>query len=198
MMWRSAGPASTGKRPLGRVDAASASASLTPREKTPCRHAARSCDGLRPRRRRDPSRPRPAAPGDADPLRPRQWRPCRPLDDDALALRGQWLAGRSPARAQFHRSAVAQRRCGGPGRPLRHGRPAARAHREVDALLARTGASRLALVASSRGGNAVRNFVVEAGGAPKVSHAVLCGTPNRGVFAWDANPGSEFNGRGPS
>lgn len=68
---------------------------------------------------------------------------------------------------------------------------------EVDALLARTGASRLALVASSRGGNAVRNFVVEAGGAPKVSHAVLCGTPNRGVFAWDANPGSEFNGRGP-
>jgi pimeloyl-ACP methyl ester carboxylesterase len=68
---------------------------------------------------------------------------------------------------------------------------------EVDALLARTGATRVALVASSRGGNAVRNFVVEAGGAAKVSHAVLCGTPNRGVFNWEASPGSEFNGRGP-
>ncbi len=68
---------------------------------------------------------------------------------------------------------------------------------EVEALIARTGAARVALVASSRGGNAVRNYVVEAGGGPKVSHAVLCGTPNRGVFAWEASPGSEFNGRGP-
>lgn len=67
----------------------------------------------------------------------------------------------------------------------------------VDATLARTGASRVALVASSRGGNAVRNFVVENGGSAKVSHAILCGTPNRGVFALDANRGSEFNGRGP-
>jgi pimeloyl-ACP methyl ester carboxylesterase len=68
---------------------------------------------------------------------------------------------------------------------------------EVEALIARTGAPRVALVASSRGGNAVRNYVVEAGAAAKVSHAVLCGTPNRGVFNWEANPGSEFNGRGP-
>jgi len=68
---------------------------------------------------------------------------------------------------------------------------------EVEALCTRTGASRVALVASSRGGNAVRNYVVEAGGAARVSHAVLCGTPNRGVFNWEASPGSEFNGRGP-
>jgi hypothetical protein len=26
---------------------------------------------------------------------------------------------------------------------------------------------------------------------------VLCGVPNHGVFDWDDNPGSEFNGRGP-
>lgn len=68
---------------------------------------------------------------------------------------------------------------------------------EVEALCARTGAARIAIVASSRGGNAVRNYVVEAGGAARVSHAVLCGTPNRGVFNWEASPGSEFNGRGP-
>lgn len=67
----------------------------------------------------------------------------------------------------------------------------------VEALCARTGTARIALVASSRGGNAVRNYVVESGGAARVSHAVLCGTPNRGVFNWEASPGSEFNGRGP-
>ena len=30
-----------------------------------------------------------------------------------------------------------------------------------------------------------------------LSAAVLCGVPNHGVFDWDDNPGSEFNGRGP-
>jgi pimeloyl-ACP methyl ester carboxylesterase len=62
---------------------------------------------------------------------------------------------------------------------------------------ARTGAARVALVGSSRGGNAIRNLVVEAGRGTEISHAVLCGTPNRGVFDWEASPGSEFNGRGP-
>src|SRR5205085_2446680 len=60
----------------------------------------------------------------------------------------------------------------------------------------RTGAARVALVASSRGGYAVRNFI-QNGGASEVSHAVLCGVPNKGVFDWEANPGSEFNGRAP-
>nr|WP_246088836.1 hydrolase [Phreatobacter stygius] len=73
--------------------------------------------------------------------------------------------------------------------------------RELTAVIAevraRTGAARVALVGSSRGGYAIRNVVVEAGGGAQVSHAVLCGTPNRGVFDWDANPGSEYNGRGP-
>jgi pimeloyl-ACP methyl ester carboxylesterase len=66
----------------------------------------------------------------------------------------------------------------------------------ITALRERTGASRVALVANSRGGYAVRNFV-QNGGASQVSHAMLCGVPNRGVFNWEANPGSEFNGRAP-
>ena len=35
------------------------------------------------------------------------------------------------------------------------------------------------------------------GGGRDVSHAVLCGVPNHGLFAWDENPGNECNGRGP-
>jgi pimeloyl-ACP methyl ester carboxylesterase len=66
----------------------------------------------------------------------------------------------------------------------------------VALLKQRTGASRVALVANSRGGYAVRNLIKNGGGAD-VSHAVLCGVPNHGVFDWEDSPGSEFNGRGP-
>jgi hypothetical protein len=66
----------------------------------------------------------------------------------------------------------------------------------IKALKQRTGASRVALVGNSRGGNAIRN-VVKNGASADVSHAVLCGTPNHGVYAWDENLGNEFNGRGP-
>jgi pimeloyl-ACP methyl ester carboxylesterase len=66
----------------------------------------------------------------------------------------------------------------------------------IKALKERTGASRVALVGNSRGGNAIRNYVKN-GGSADVSHAVLCGTPNHGVYAWDENLGNEFNGRGP-
>jgi hypothetical protein len=38
--------------------------------------------------------------------------------------------------------------------------------------------------------------VIKNGGAGDVSHAVLCGTPNHGVFATDDQLNSEFNGRG--
>lgn len=65
----------------------------------------------------------------------------------------------------------------------------------VAELKRRTGASRVALVGSSRGGYAIRN-VIKNGGAGDVSHAVLCGTPNHGVFATADTPNSEFNGRG--
>lgn len=73
---------------------------------------------------------------------------------------------------------------------------------EVDRLLLATGASQVVLVGNSRGGNAIRDYIANwkenGGGAAKVSHAVLGGTPNHGVWA-DPNvrPGSEFNGAGP-
>lgn len=59
-----------------------------------------------------------------------------------------------------------------------------------------TGAARVALVGNSRGGNPIRN-VVKNGGGGDVSHAVLCGTPNHGVYQWDEGLGGEFNGKGP-
>lgn len=65
----------------------------------------------------------------------------------------------------------------------------------IKALKEKTGASRVALVGNSRGGNAIRNYVKN-GGAADVSHAVLCGAVNHGAFAWDENLGNEFNGRG--
>jgi pimeloyl-ACP methyl ester carboxylesterase len=65
----------------------------------------------------------------------------------------------------------------------------------IKELKRRTAASRVALVGNSRGGNSIRSYL-KSGGAD-VSHAVLCGVPNHGVFDWDDNLGSEFNGRGP-
>ena len=68
---------------------------------------------------------------------------------------------------------------------------------EVDKVLAATGAQQVVLLANSRGGNAVRSYAMQ-GGAAKVSHAILGGTPNHGVrFDAASNPGNEFNGAGP-
>src|SRR5690349_20114019 len=66
----------------------------------------------------------------------------------------------------------------------------------IAALKQRTGASRVALVGNSRGGNPIRSYIKNGGGGD-VSYAVLCGVPNHGVYAWDENPGNEFNGSGP-
>src|SRR3981081_4464423 len=66
----------------------------------------------------------------------------------------------------------------------------------IKELRRRTGASRVALVGNSRGGSPIRSHIKSGGGAD-VSHAVLCGVPNHGVYAWDDNLGSEYNGRGP-
>lgn len=66
----------------------------------------------------------------------------------------------------------------------------------VKELQRRTGAQRIALVGSSRGGYSIRNYIKNGGGAD-ISHAVLCGVPNHGVYDWDDGPGGEFNGRGP-
>jgi pimeloyl-ACP methyl ester carboxylesterase len=65
----------------------------------------------------------------------------------------------------------------------------------IDSVKAKTGASKVAIVASSRGGYATREFVAANPGS--VEKAVLGGTPNHGVWATDFSPGSEFNGRGP-
>ncbi len=66
----------------------------------------------------------------------------------------------------------------------------------IQELKRRTGAPRVALVGNSRGGNSIRGFIKN-GGSADVSHAVLCGVPNHGVYAWDVNLNNEFNGRGP-
>lgn len=66
----------------------------------------------------------------------------------------------------------------------------------IKELKRRTGAPRVALVGNSRGGNSIRSIIKNGGGAD-VSHAVLCGVPNHGVYDWDEGLGNEFNGRGP-
>jgi pimeloyl-ACP methyl ester carboxylesterase len=66
----------------------------------------------------------------------------------------------------------------------------------VKELQRRTGAARIALVGNSRGGYSIRNYIKNGGGAD-VSHAVLCGVPNHGIYEWDEGLGGEFNGRGP-
>lgn len=66
----------------------------------------------------------------------------------------------------------------------------------IQELKRRTGASRVALVGNSRGGYSIRGFIKN-GGSADVSHAVLCGVPNHGVYDWDGGLNNEFNGRGP-
>jgi pimeloyl-ACP methyl ester carboxylesterase len=66
----------------------------------------------------------------------------------------------------------------------------------VKELQRRTGAARIALVGNSRGGYSIRNYIKNGGGAD-ISHAVLCGVPNHGIYDWDEGLGGEFNGRGP-
>jgi pimeloyl-ACP methyl ester carboxylesterase len=69
---------------------------------------------------------------------------------------------------------------------------------EVDKVLAATGAPKVVLIGNSRGGNAIRSYIADAGGAAKVSHVVLGGTPNHGVWADPGfRPTNEFNGAGP-
>ncbi|HEY3065532.1 MAG TPA: alpha/beta fold hydrolase [Methylomirabilota bacterium] len=67
----------------------------------------------------------------------------------------------------------------------------------VDDVLAKTGASKVALVGNSRGANTIRNYVRYGGGAAKTSHVVLGGGTNHGVIVSDSHlVGSEFNGAG--
>ncbi len=54
----------------------------------------------------------------------------------------------------------------------------------------------MVLIGSSRGGNAIRNALKHGGVAPRVSHAILGGTPSHGAYLSD-NDCNEFNGLGP-
>ncbi len=66
----------------------------------------------------------------------------------------------------------------------------------IQELKRRTGAPRVALVGNSRGGNSIRGYI-KGGGSADVSHAVLCGVPNHGIYDGDSGLNNEFNGRGP-
>jgi len=68
---------------------------------------------------------------------------------------------------------------------------------EVERARKLTGADKVVLFGSSRGGNAIRNYLRNGGGAGKVSHAIIGGGTSHGVWAGDYLPGSEFNGKSP-
>ncbi|HSV81902.1 MAG TPA: alpha/beta fold hydrolase, partial [Ramlibacter sp.] len=69
---------------------------------------------------------------------------------------------------------------------------------EVARVLTATGAQKVVLMGNSRGGNAIRAYVQNGGGANTVSHAILGGTPNHGVWAITGfRPNNEFNGTAP-
>jgi len=66
---------------------------------------------------------------------------------------------------------------------------------EVERIRKQTGAEKVVLVGNSRGGLAIRNYIENGAGKDTVSHAILGGTPNHGIWAI---PGyleeSEFSG----
>ena len=66
----------------------------------------------------------------------------------------------------------------------------------VARTLLSTGEDKVILVGSSRGGNTIRNYVKFAGGYANTALAILCATPNHGVYAAPAAFNSEWNGMG--
>ena len=69
---------------------------------------------------------------------------------------------------------------------------------EVERELDNSGADRAILVGNSRGGNAIRDYIQNGGGEPRVSHAILAGTPNHGIWSVKGmRENNEFSGTGP-
>ncbi len=54
---------------------------------------------------------------------------------------------------------------------------------QVEKVLAHTGAKKVILLGNSRGGNTIRNYVQNLGGASEVSHVVLGGSPAHGIWS---------------
>lgn len=68
---------------------------------------------------------------------------------------------------------------------------------QVERVLKTTGARQVVMIGSSRGVNAIRNYVENGAGRRTVSRVVLCGGTSHGVWADAAfRPNSEFNGAG--
>ena len=59
-----------------------------------------------------------------------------------------------------------------------------------------TGRDKVVLIGNSRGGNAIRGYVKNGGGARYVSHVILSGAINHGISDWEETRGSEFNAEG--
>jgi triacylglycerol lipase len=74
---------------------------------------------------------------------------------------------------------------------------AAQLAQEVERIRNLTGARKVVIVANSRGGLALRDYVTNGAGAATVSHAVMGGTPNHGLWRGDFAPGHESHADGP-
>jgi len=68
---------------------------------------------------------------------------------------------------------------------------------EVERVRKLAGAAKVVLVGLSTGGYYIRDYVRNSDAATTVSHAILGGAPNHGVWATDYLPDSIFNGTGP-
>jgi pimeloyl-ACP methyl ester carboxylesterase len=66
---------------------------------------------------------------------------------------------------------------------------------QVERVLKATGAAKVVLIGNSRGGNTIRNYVQNGGGAAVVSHVALGGNPAHGIWAVKGlRENNEFSG----
>ena len=69
---------------------------------------------------------------------------------------------------------------------------------EEEKVRRETGADKVVLYSNSRGGFVIRNYIQNGGGDTTVSHAILGGAPNHGIWSIKGfREGNEFSGTGP-